>query len=164
MLVAPAFSGRGWDPTVVETLSEGERSTLLDAIRARPYDFVAQERVTPSTVPVWNGHALAPRYMMLRSYAVAAEENAYAAMPGGLTRFSESPDSLVISMQRGGGSKDTWARTSGPVDTHSLLPPAEQRIDIKRTFSNSSRAANNLFLGRYRAKAHRAPFAASFRA
>jgi uncharacterized alpha-E superfamily protein len=72
-------------------------------------------------------------------------------MPGGLTRFSDSADSLVISMQRGGGSKDTWALTSGPVDTHTLLPVAGRRTDIKRTVSNlPSRAADNLFwLGRY---------------
>jgi uncharacterized circularly permuted ATP-grasp superfamily protein/uncharacterized alpha-E superfamily protein len=151
LLIAPAFSGRGWNPTLVETLNPRERATLLDSIRARPFDFVAQERVQPSTVPIWNGHQLDSRYMMLRSYAVAAEENAYAVMPGGLTRFSESPDSLVISMQRGGGSKDTWALTSGPVDSHTLLPPAGRRMDIRRTVSNlPSRAADNLFwLGRY---------------
>ncbi|NUM56874.1 MAG: circularly permuted type 2 ATP-grasp protein [Candidatus Hydrogenedentes bacterium] len=151
LLVAPAFSGRGWNPTLVENLSSRERAALLESIHARPFDFVAQERVTPSSVPVWNGNGLTPRYMMLRSYAVTAGDDAYAVMPGGLTRFSETPDSLVMSMQRGGGSKDTWALTSGPVDSHSLLPPAGQRIDIKRTVSNlPSRAADNLFwLGRY---------------
>lgn len=151
LLIAPAFSGRGWNPTIVENLSARERAALLDSIRARPYEFVAQERVLPSSVPVWNGKGLTPKHMMLRSYAVTIGEGAYAVMPGGLTRFSESPDSLIMSMQRGGGSKDTWALTSGPVDTHSLLPPAGQRIDIKRTVSNlPSRAADNLFwLGRY---------------
>ena len=29
-------------------------------------------------------------------------------MPGGLTRITSSLDSLVVSMQHGGGSKDTW--------------------------------------------------------
>ena len=29
-------------------------------------------------------------------------------MPGGLTRVSTSLDSMVVSIQRGGGSKDTW--------------------------------------------------------
>lgn len=151
LLIAPAFSGRGWTPALVETLSARERAALIDSIRARPFDFIAQERVVPSTVPVWTPQGPAPRFMMLRSYAVAAEDEAYVVMPGGLTRFSDSPESLVISMQRGGGSKDTWAQTSGPVDTHSLLPPPGQRIDIKRTVSNlPSRAADNLFwLGRY---------------
>ncbi|MCC6798149.1 MAG: circularly permuted type 2 ATP-grasp protein [Candidatus Hydrogenedentes bacterium] len=151
LLVAPAFSGRGWNPTVVQSLNPRERDNLIDAIRARPFDYVAQERIVPSTVPMWTPQGLAPRHAMLRTYAVAGEQDAYAVMPGGLTRFSDSPDSLVISMQRGGGSKDTWALTSGPVDTHTLLPNAGKRIDIKRTMSNlPSRAADNLFwLGRY---------------
>ncbi|MDZ4858328.1 MAG: circularly permuted type 2 ATP-grasp protein [Candidatus Hydrogenedentes bacterium] len=151
LLIAPAFSSNGWNPVIVESLTTTERSALRDAIRVKPFNYVAQERITPSTVPVWNGNGLVPRYMMLRSFAAANAGDSYTVMPGGLTRFSESPDSLVISMQRGGGTKDTWARTTGLVDTYSLLPPAGQRIEIKRTFSNlPSRAADNLYwLGRY---------------
>ncbi|HRI88389.1 MAG TPA: circularly permuted type 2 ATP-grasp protein, partial [Candidatus Hydrogenedentes bacterium] len=150
LLIAPAFSGRGWSPVVVESLNETERASLRSAVNARPFNFVAQERVTPSTIPVWNGSGLAPRHMMLRTYATA-DGASYTVMPGGLTRFSESPDSLVISMQRGGGTKDTWVRTTGTVDTHSLLPPPGRRIEIRRTLSNlPSRAADNLYwLGRY---------------
>ncbi|MBM3289906.1 MAG: hypothetical protein FJY92_07110, partial [Candidatus Hydrogenedentes bacterium] len=151
LLIAPAFSGRGWDPVVAETLTAQERRDLIDRIRARPFDYVAQERVTPSTLPVWNDGVLAPRYAMLRTFAAAGEDGPFAVMPGGLTRFSESPTSLVMSMKRGGGSKDTWALTSAPVETASLLPRADRRIEIKRTGSNlPSRAADNLFwLGRY---------------
>jgi uncharacterized circularly permuted ATP-grasp superfamily protein len=29
-------------------------------------------------------------------------------MPGGLTRVASVPDSRIVSMQKGGGSKDTW--------------------------------------------------------
>jgi len=39
---------------------------------------------------------------------VAAAGDSYAAMPGGLTRVSGTHDVPVVSMQRGGGSKDTW--------------------------------------------------------
>ena len=44
-------------------------------------------------------------------------------MPGGLTRVAASADTLVVSMQQGGGSKDTWVLSAGPVSTFSLLPP-----------------------------------------
>ena len=30
------------------------------------------------------------------------------AVPGGLTRVASGHDELIVSMQRGGGSKDTW--------------------------------------------------------
>ncbi len=35
-------------------------------------------------------------------------------MPGGLTRVAASADTLVVSMQKGGGSKDTWVLSAGP--------------------------------------------------
>ena len=45
-------------------------------------------------------------------------------IPGGLARVSSSIDTPVVSMQRGGGSKDTWVLSDGPVDTFSLQTPA----------------------------------------
>ena len=42
-------------------------------------------------------------------------------MPGGLTRAATGADARVISMQRGGSSKDTWVLSTGPVSTFSLL-------------------------------------------
>ena len=72
-------------------------------------------------------------------------------MPGGLTRFSAAADSMIVSMQRGGGSKDTWVLSGGPVDTFSLLAPPGQVIDISRAGGDlPSRVADNLYwLGRY---------------
>ena len=65
--------------------------------------------------------ALQPRHLVLRVYAVASGDS-YAVMPGGLTRVTASLDSLVVSMQRGGGSKDTWVLADGPTPQFSLLP------------------------------------------
>ena len=48
-----------------------------------------------------------PRKMVVRAY-LAAHGDGFTVMPGGLTRVSSGPDALVVSMQRGGGSKDTW--------------------------------------------------------
>ncbi len=43
----------------------------------------------------------------------------YAVMPGGLTRVATGQKSLVVSMQQGGGSKDTWVirRPDAPAST-----------------------------------------------
>ena len=103
-----------------------------------------------SSVPVWGDEGLTPRRLVVRVYA-AASRNGYQMMPGGLTRISASPDSLIVSVQRGGGSKDTWVLAGGPVSKVSLLRQPGQPIDVNRaTFDLPSRIADNLFwLGRY---------------
>jgi uncharacterized alpha-E superfamily protein len=72
-------------------------------------------------------------------------------MPGALTRFSTAPDRLVVSMQSGGGSKDTWVLSDEPVSALSLLRQPAQRVRTERTATEvPSRLADNLFwLGRY---------------
>ena len=56
-------------------------------------------------------------------FSFAPARRAIRVMPGGLTRFSSSADRLVVSMQSGGGSKDTWVLADGPVSTLTLLKP-----------------------------------------
>jgi uncharacterized alpha-E superfamily protein len=75
-------------------------------------------------------------------------------MPGGLTRVSASPDGFVVSMQRGGGSKDTWVQSAGPVNTFSLLAQGGP-VELTRAGGDlPSRAADNLYwLGRYAERA-----------
>ena len=48
-------------------------------------------------------------------------------MPGGLVRVA-GPDGQVVSMQRGGRSKDAWVLSDGPVDTFSMLRPRNQPV------------------------------------
>jgi uncharacterized alpha-E superfamily protein len=72
-------------------------------------------------------------------------------MPGGLTRVTASAETMIVSLQKGGGSKDTWVLTEGQVTEVSLLPPAGQTSELSRAGNDlPSRAADNLFwLGRY---------------
>jgi uncharacterized alpha-E superfamily protein len=72
-------------------------------------------------------------------------------MPGGLARFSTAPERLVVSMQSGGGSKDTWVISDGPVSQLTLLLPNTHIVRLERTATElPSRVADNLFwLGRY---------------
>ncbi len=88
--------------------------------------------------------------MVLRVF-VAAAGDSWAVMPGGLARVSPSLDSPVVSMQRGGGSKDTWVLSDAPVDRFTLQRPRDQPVALNRGASDlPSRAADNLFwLGRY---------------
>src|SRR5215510_11776320 len=77
------------------------------------------------------------------------------AMPGGLSRVAASRDSAIVSMQRGGGSKDTWVLSDRPVIPITLLAPqtATPRRE-RRATDLSSRVADNLFwLGRHAERA-----------
>ena len=91
-----------------------------------------------------------PRHLVLRVYAVAAggflRRDARRADPRHLVARP-----LVVSMQHGGGSKDTWVLAEGPTPQFSLLRPASVPLEVSRaTFDLPSRVADNLFwLGRY---------------
>jgi uncharacterized alpha-E superfamily protein len=150
LVIKPAFPSPGIQAVFGSLLSEAERSAWVDRIRAAPSSYVAQEQVALSTVPVWEDGELRQRHLVLRVYAVASG-GTYSVMPGGLARVTTSLDSLVASMQSGGGSKDTWVLGAGPASQFSLLPHSAPRMDVSRaTFDLPSRAADNLFwLGRY---------------
>jgi uncharacterized alpha-E superfamily protein len=98
-----------------------------------------------------------PRPVVFRTY-VAAVGDSYAAMPGGLTRVSSTHDVPIVSMQRGGGSKDTWVLSEGPVSSVTLLTSAGSATQPERAGSDlPSRVAESLFwLGRYVERAEHA--------
>jgi uncharacterized alpha-E superfamily protein len=71
-------------------------------------------------------------------------------LPGGLTRVSTADKSLVVSMQQGGGSKDTWVLGTEKEEETAKTFAAESAVVPRGTGELPSRAADNLFwLGRY---------------
>ncbi len=150
LVVKPAVPASGMEPVFGGALDANGRAELAARLRRRPEAFVAQEQAALSTAPVWNGDGVQPRPVVLRSYLVASPDG-WQVMPGGLARVSPAPGSSVVSMQRGGGSKDTWVLSDGPVSPLSLLRPAGQPIELTRGgLELPSRVADNLFwLGRY---------------
>jgi uncharacterized circularly permuted ATP-grasp superfamily protein/uncharacterized alpha-E superfamily protein len=150
LVIKSAFPSDRAQPIFGGRLSSQERENLLSRLRDEPFRYAAQEQVALSTVPIWGEGKLQPRHLVLRVYAVSVKDG-YAVMPGGLTRVSNTLDSLVVSIQSGGGSKDTWVLGDGPPSQFTLLQPAAHPLDVSRaTFDLSSRAADNLFwLGRY---------------
>jgi uncharacterized circularly permuted ATP-grasp superfamily protein/uncharacterized alpha-E superfamily protein len=154
LVIKPAFPALPNEPIFAAGLAHDERDALVARIRARPHAFVAQERVALSTAPTWEAARLQPRHITVRAFC-AATADGYHVMPGGLTRFAETRESLVVSMQRGGGSKDTWVLARGPTPAFSLLRDPAAAIELSRGGNElSSRVADNLFwLGRYLARA-----------
>jgi len=149
LVVKPTFPASREEVVFGEELAKRERAALVDRIRAAPHRFMAQERVALSTVPTGDTFQATPRHLVLRVYAVRNGDG-YSLMPGGLTRVSASSDSLVVSSQRGGGSKDTWVLSDGPVPYTSLIDRVTRPSDVNRaSFVLTSRVADNLFwLGR----------------
>ena len=150
MVIKPAFVRSQREPFFGGRLPEAERAALIESMRSRPYAYVGQEQVQLSTAPVWLNQRLEPRRVALRAY-VAATVDGFVAMPGGLTRVSSSAENPVVSMQSGGGSKDTWVLSHGPVSAMSLLSSMGQPVSAPRVSTElPSRVADNLYwLGRY---------------
>jgi uncharacterized circularly permuted ATP-grasp superfamily protein/uncharacterized alpha-E superfamily protein len=152
LVIKPAFPSKGMEPVFGGMLRTGERSPLIARIKESPHEFAGQELINLSTVPVWSEERrLTPRRVVLRVY-LAADGDSFLVMPGGLARVSLSIDTPVVSMQRGGGSKDTWVLSDVPVDTFSLQRPRNAPVDLSRGVVSDlpSRAADHIFwLGRY---------------
>ncbi|MBY0503022.1 MAG: circularly permuted type 2 ATP-grasp protein [Bryobacteraceae bacterium] len=147
LVIKPAFPRFGLHPIFAAQLSATDRDDLRRRIEANPSQFVAQEQMALSTAPVLSEQGLEARHLVLRVFAVWSGDG-YVVMPGGLTRISTSQDSLVVSLQQGGGSKDTWILTQR--EEEPLPETARAPVDVTRTPDMPSRVADNMFwLGRY---------------
>jgi len=149
VVVKPAFPLRGMEPLFGSELPAPARAELIERMRAFPYEYVAQEQVALSTAPVWENDCLNSRSMVLRTY-VLNTPNGWVTIPGGLVRVAEA-DGSVVSMQRGGHSKDAWVLWDRPIDTFSMLRPRTEQLQLRRMprVVPSSVADNTFWLGRY---------------
>ncbi len=150
MAIKPAYPTRGGDPVFGQDLAKEELAALAEKIKARPEKYVAQNQVMSCTAPAMVDGQVQPRRFVIRPY-LAAYRGSYTVMNGALTRITQSVDSLVVSLQRGGGSKDTWILSPGPVSQMTLLPLPVAPIELQRGVGDLlSRFADDLFwLGRY---------------
>ena len=156
LVIKPSFPALGFEPIFGAELSREERQSLLVHIAERPLEFVGQERVELSTAPVFAEGRLVPRPLVLRVF-VAADGEDFAVMPGGFTRTAPVSDRLIVSMQQGGGCKDTWViggpkRGAPPAEAASAKVVSLRPASVERSSAASlpSRAADGLFwVGRY---------------
>jgi len=153
LVIKPTYPNQKLGVLFGRDLDTQARADLARRLRAQPHAYVAQERLAFSQAPVWrNGsggaQGFSARALGIRVYAIATAAG-YRVMPGGLARIaSDAAD--VVSMQRGGGSKDVWVlapdrKSSDEINVASAAPRAAARHD-----DLPSRLAENLFwLGRY---------------
>jgi uncharacterized circularly permuted ATP-grasp superfamily protein/uncharacterized alpha-E superfamily protein len=149
LVIKPAFPRFGKKVEFPALLDKAARADLARRIKANPGQFVAQEQVALSTAPVRTEYGVAPRHVVVRVYA-AWDGESYSVLPGGLTRVSTADKSLVVSMQSGGGSKDTWVLGKDKDEEIQRAGAAEAIVSPRGPGELPSRAADNLFwLGRY---------------
>ena len=136
-------------PGMMADLSPLEAQQLLMSLQDRPGDFVGQEVVRLSTMPVLRDGALEPAPFVLRVYAAWTPEG-FKIMPGGFCRTSDRLDVRAISMGEDACTADVWVIDDKPVERVTLLASKED-VKIRRILGHlPSRAADNLFwLGRY---------------
>jgi uncharacterized alpha-E superfamily protein len=122
-----------------------DRAALEAALEMRPQEFVGIERMQLSTVPCLDRNGtLRPVPMVMRVY-VAATDDGYQVMPGGLVKVSGQDLGTGIHV-----SKDAWVLSHERVEPETLLKPL-RAATLKRSDRDlASKTADDLFwLGRY---------------
>ena len=153
LVLKPTFPGVSSEIIFGDQLADDQLDAVAARIESNPSAFVAQELVKLSRAPVWVGgqrRKLRTRAMGLRVYATITPEG-YTVLPGGLARVAGVENMRILTLQKGGSSKDTWVQSDGPVSTFSMLHSSIGVADlIRETGTLSSRLAENLFwFGRY---------------
>jgi uncharacterized circularly permuted ATP-grasp superfamily protein/uncharacterized alpha-E superfamily protein len=155
MIVAPAFGAvplglPGGVAVPGGDLSPSVRRRLLDDMTRRPQDYVGQEIVRLSTMPVVSGDALVARPFTLRVFAARGADGAWTVLPGGFARIGEHPDPRAAVMGEGSWSADVCIHGAEPVTPVSLLPATDSLAVRRNPGTLPSRVADNFYwLGRY---------------
>ena len=129
-------------------LDEQELSDLIKKIQRNPSYYVGQEIIDFSTVPSFHKGKIEPRNAVIRSFAFLNKDE-FKVMPSGLVRVSASKDSLVVSNQKGGTSKDLWILGKNEEFTGNNVFKNREVIDSRLENISTKRAENLFWLGRY---------------
>ena len=83
-------------------------------------------------------------------FYVSWQEGDYVVYPGGLTRCNPRGEDMIVSLQQGSVSKDTWVLHEGAPTPLPAFVASHQGETLRHPAATPSRTANNLFwLGRY---------------
>ncbi|MGP7796632.1 circularly permuted type 2 ATP-grasp protein [Sphingomonas sp. CLY1604] len=131
-------------------LDAGQRDALLADMARRPQDYVGQEIVRLSTMPVVIGDALEPRPFTLRVFAARDASGGWTVLPGGFARIGEATDLRASVLGQGTWSADVCIHGAEAVPPVSLLPAPDSHHVRRNPGTLPSRVADNFYwLGRY---------------
>lgn len=155
LLIGPAFDARPLglpadEPVPGAEITGAAREALFADMARRPQDYVGQEIVHLSTMPVVTEDRLMPRPFTLRVFAARGADGAWTVMPGGFARIGEHPDIRASVMGEGSWSADVAVHGPTPVAPVSLLARPDSAHIRRNPGTLPSRVADNFFwLGRY---------------
>ena len=135
-----------------QKLNDSDLNNLIEKIKEDPHYYVGQEIIDFSTTPSFTKGKIEPRNTVIRSFAYL-HENEYHIMPGGLIRVSPTKDSLVVSNQKGGTSKDLWILGEDENFIGNNIFKNRSFIDSRLENISTKRAENLFWLGRYLTRA-----------
>jgi len=152
LVLKPTFRTlNNWQAVFGPNLSESGLERWRRRLTERPMDFTAQELVDQGTTPVYENGRLEARHFLLRVYLHPGKDG-WSMMPGGLARIASEKDSVQVSMQQGGESKDVWVLLDEQDSKRDVvtLRGGPMRQIRRGSFDLPSRVADNFFwLGRY---------------
>lgn len=145
LVIKPAFSPSGDEELLGRELSTEARLRLLATLDERPCDYIAQELISRSAVPVFRDRRIQSGHLAVRAFMVS-KGGQFELMPGGLGRIAATTDPMQLSIVAGEGSKDLWVLADGPVHPVTLLTSEDKPVPLRRTSAVfPSRVADDLF-------------------
>lgn len=129
-------------------LSKDALSALAKLLQESPHKYIAQEEISFSTTPFYGNGKIEPRNAVIRTFAVAKESD-YYVMNGGLVRVSAQKDTLLVSSQEGGTSKDLWilSKEKEIAQPYNLFLSTQKDTSMQNL--PTLKAENLFWLGRY---------------
>ncbi|MDP5253853.1 MULTISPECIES: circularly permuted type 2 ATP-grasp protein [unclassified Vibrio] len=152
LVIKPAFRRAQRESIFVRHCSPEEKNTLIASIKATPAQFVAQEYVPGSIVPVWENQQIERRPSLLRTFTVVKNDT-YVVMPGGLSRVAKTEKDYFITRLSGTWSKDTWICADKPDKTHQSMLDEDNLKEVQLGHIPSRVVENFFWLGRYAERA-----------
>lgn len=125
---------------------------LSEKIKKNPHYYVGQEIIDFSTTPSYSKGKIEPRNTVIRAFSYLDEDD-YQVLQGGLIRVSPSKDSLVVSNQKGGASKDLWILGKDEEFIGNNIFKNRAFFDSRLENISTKRAENLFWMGRYLSRA-----------
>ena len=110
MVVKPIDGYGGSGITIGHEATDEELALRREELLTQPERFIAQDVVSLSTLPTFDGRDMQRRHVDFRAFCHIRREGGRTtahAVPLGLTRVAP-PGSMIVNSSRGGGGKDTW--------------------------------------------------------
>lgn len=133
-----------------QDLDVAARERLLADMALRPQDYIGQEVVRLSTMPVLDADRLIARPFTLRVFTARDASGRWTVMPGGFVRTGPDADVRATSIGVGVRSADVVIHSDRQMAPVSLLTTATDIAIRRNPGTLPSRVADNLYwLGRY---------------